>query len=134
MFAVIYSVRTGRIRWHTSAGLKDVSHVQPGAGCAIQIYPDAQYGDLPTLQAQLSADTGLVPANDTYAIVDSALLAQVLTPNVVGSIVADPEGCGDAVPGHTLIAHPTASMGWTYHALTQTFVAPIVATSLKAVR
>lgn len=132
MFGVIVSAATGRIRWHTDAGHAK-AELQPslvaGKGETVLLLDDAQYGDLAALQATVSALTGLIPANDRYALVDATITDPTVintTGNVIGAIVADPL-CGDAVPHCQLIADPAAGLGWKWTSLTG-FV-PVAATA-----
>ncbi len=76
--------------------------------------PQVQYGALDALQAYVTQQTGLVPANDRHAIVDAQ-------GNVLGAINAD-LACGDGYPGMTLVPDASAGPGWTY--LNGVFTAP----------
>lgn len=123
MFGVIVSAATGRIRWHTDAGHPKAelqTSLVARKGETVLLLEDAQYGDLAALQATVSALTGLMPANDRYAIVDATITDPTVisaTGNVIGAIIADPL-CGDAVPNCQLIADPAAGLGWKWTSLT----------------
>lgn len=109
-FFVVYSKTTGRVR---SFIVPQFSYetVSPttGKGEGVLGFPMSQYGNLSTLQTLVTKATGLTPANDQYAIVNNQ-------GQVIGSIFADPQGCGDSIQGATLVASSVAGPGWTYSA------------------
>lgn len=104
-FGIVYSSKTGRIRSIVRPDKDaDLNGIRVGTGEALLKTVNANYGELETLQSFLNIQTGLVPLNDRYAIVDGL-------GNVVGAVVADPL-CGDAIVGFQLISHPLAVPGW----------------------
>jgi hypothetical protein len=105
--AVFYSLSTGRVRWILSAD-NDAALLRtgPGPGEDKLILDKAQGWDLPTLQARVSDATGKLPADDRFAIVNAV-------GQVVGAVIADPDGTGDRAPsGHRLLRHAEAGRGW----------------------
>lgn len=107
MFGVVYSKVTGRIRTiYKPDKDSDLDGIRLGDGESQLRFADKQYSDLSTLQDLVSSQTGLIPVNDRYAIVDSR-------GDVKGAILADPQA-GDAVVGARLVANDKAVEGWTY--------------------
>ena len=115
--AVVYSAATGRVRWIMVAPTDaELTKAKPGPGEARLLLP-RETGDLHAVQAAVSDATGLAPTDDRFAIVDDQ-------DKVVGVLHADPDGCGDRVPGLRLIPTAAAGIGWT-HSVGQ-FIAPPV--------
>jgi hypothetical protein len=112
MFAIVYSKQTGRVRTVYSPGQSttDLKGIQVSQGEALLTFNDNQYTDPFALQDLVTSKTGITPQNDRYAIVDQL-------GNVIGSVIADTQ-CGDSIPNAQLIAHPSATVGWTYSAIT----------------
>jgi hypothetical protein len=113
----VYSVSTGRLRMK----LADASPaaVTPFDGKTLGFVeldqPTWDSGDV-AIQALITKQTGLVPQNDRYAIVDGL-------GNVVASVHADP--AVDVAPaGYQLVRSDAAQIGWAYSA--GAFVAPVV--------
>lgn len=106
-FAIIYSKKTGRIRRFSTVtdGIPEISPVKDGEN--MLVFEEDKYGDLYTLQNLINTVTGLTPTDDRYAIIDNK-------GDVQGSILADPEGCGDSVPDMVLVKHANADKGWIY--------------------
>lgn len=71
-------------------------------------------------QAIVSAETGSIPTNDRYAIVNQ-------DGEVVGSLHAD-LACGDAVNDCALVPHDKADDKWIYDYAKQAFIEPLTAT------
>jgi hypothetical protein len=120
--ALVYSARTGRVRrWafdpdRTFVDLRD-NVLRPGIGEAALELESTEKNDLGALQSVVSAMVGKSPAGDRYVLVDAK-------GDVTGHLdTADPD-CGDAIAGHTLIAHDKAAPGWRYVA--GEFVAPVI--------
>lgn len=108
-FAVIYSQTTGRVRsWHNFNGKDEtddmLSSVCAAQGEAIALFPMEEYGDVFAIQALVNQITGLIPSNDRYAIIDPNQLDETGNPIVIGSVFADPDGCGDKIKDMKLIA------------------------------
>ena len=126
MIPVIYSAATGRVRrWMSDPDRKTQKDwdaaVTLGKGEAVLYTPDSV--DVNALQDLVTKATGLVPANDRYAVVDGA--------NVVGWIGNACDACGDFdllktdSPTVALVASDTAVAGWTLDSKTQVLVAPV---------
>lgn len=104
-FPIIYSKATGRIRrYHLLDSDAELQRITPMEGEAVAVFPMDKFGNHLVLQELLSAQTGLVPKDDRFAIVG-------VDGKVQGVIRADLT-CGDAIPGCELIAHDQADTGW----------------------
>lgn len=107
MFGVVFSKVTGRLRAvYKPDKDSDLDGIRLGDGESLMRLADKQYGDLPALQDLVSTQTGLIPTNDRYAIVDSR-------GDVKGAILADPQA-GDTIADARLVASDKAVEGWTY--------------------
>lgn len=106
-FVVVFSKATGRIRSifipDNDAQIKDLNYLD---GEDHIILDDKQKASLPELQEIVSKQTGLIPKDDRYVVVDKS-------GNIAGVLLADPL-CGDKIPDCELIAHATATTNWTY--------------------
>jgi hypothetical protein len=117
--AVIYSATTGRVRRivlsDPSTSAQDLPPNLSRAGEAV--LETDQPGDLNAMQALVTAETGLTPIDDRYALFDK-------DGNVIGAVIACP-GCGDKVEHTGAVSwakHPTAGIGWRHDG--RDFVAP----------
>lgn len=110
-FVIKYSKLTGRVRSYAFHDGKDeTDDLLPGVGIgpgeAVVLVDNSERKDLDHYQAIVTQITGLVPKGDRYATVDEK-------GSVTGFVIADPIGCGDSLPNRVLIAHETATVGWT---------------------
>lgn len=131
---LIYSVSTGRRR-AVIVGSPTNPVLTDGLG--VLKVSDEHYQELgkkftgtnDPLQDYITQQTGLVPVDDRYAVVDG-------NGKIVGALIADPL-CGDCIPGHTLIRHDKADPSWTYAKDVQgkdSFTAPPAVAVAKAGR
>lgn len=118
---IFYSIATGRAR--CIRFIEDDSYIPRhscGKGEAILIYPRNAPGGAYNHQLAVNIITGITPENDTHAIIDAATVNDDGSYPVVGTIICDPDGCGDSLMGSDgetpclLIPHDTACAGWTY--------------------
>lgn len=117
--AVVYCKHTGRVRRFMHLATRaDIPTLHSHPGESVMYIPGLHI-DIDFIQPRISKLLGMVaPADDRYAVVAA-------NGNVVSAILACPQ-CGDAVPGHTLVAHATADKGWTYVAGVFTAPPPVV--------
>lgn len=123
MTHVLYSLATGRHRMIVSG---DPVPPKPRRGEGVREMPDDVYkawaaevkagGTRDFAQEWLNAQTGKVPTDDRYAIVDA-------DGNVKGAVIACPD-CGDAIPGCELVRHKEADAGWIFLKVAREFVKP----------
>jgi hypothetical protein len=112
-FPAIYSIATGRVRRYSFLDSDvELANVHPGQGEGILLFPIGQFGNHVAVQALVTAQTGIVPSNDRYVLIDGQ-------GNYKGAILADVL-CGDALPGVTLVQHATVNESWTISVQTVT--------------
>lgn len=102
MGVIIYSARTGRLRRTITDDVQTDDELlpihAPGLG-------ELAHLGAPVRQEELSAITGIVPADDRYVAVQTS-------DGVVKTfLIADPS-CGDSVAGCVLVAHAIAQIDW----------------------
>lgn len=131
---VCYSLNTGRIRWWASPDNdNEISLYSAGKGEALLLIDRTAYSnDINVLQSLVSTITGVTPSNDTYAVVSLAQIDSDGNLSVVGSLIADPDGCGDAVTNCSLIPSNQAKWGWKYNPTTKQFISPPVSAEDQA--
>ena len=109
MALAFYSTATGRLRRivNNSAGENQsnraLENTHPAFTGETRIRVRDNLG-LDGVVAAVLTDSGITPANDRYAVIDSSGA-------VVNTLLADPLA-GDSIPEHTLVASDTARIGW----------------------
>lgn len=121
-----YSLLTGRRRLLVN---NPPLPLLPAKGEGVLVIPDAIWAEMQqqvlqgattdVVQAYVTQQTGVAPANDRYIQVDANGV-------IVGVHLADPVGCpADVVPaGHVLYQSAKATIGWTFNPQTLLATAP----------
>lgn len=130
--AVVYSSRTGRVRYvlDTEDERDPTPLVKLKAGEALHVRQKLPAGQnrLHEWQAEVAAKTGKIPrplhpaveafvrqaaGGKTLTVVPDRYVAVDAAGAIRAVHLCDPS-CGDALAGHTLIAHELADERWTY--------------------
>jgi len=119
-FVVVFSKATGRIRSifvpDDDEQIKNLKYLD---GEDHVILDDKDKLPLPELQELINKQTGIIPKDDRYAVVDAA-------GEVKAVIIADPL-CGDEIKDHELITSTEAEVGHTWDKDAHVFVPPVKA-------